>query len=94
MPFFNARYQPRLTFLCLDDVDETGHRYGFGREYDEAIRGVDMRVRRVLRALKDEDHMLERTLVFVVSDHGRRLRSGKVHGWFTTEEVATFWMVG
>jgi hypothetical protein len=84
--------QPLFTFLYFDEIDETGHAHGFGEQYDNAIAETDERVGRVLQAL-DKTGMRERTLIVVLSDHGRRDPSGKSHGWFTTGEMTTFWAV-
>ena len=37
--------------------------------------------------------MLDRTLVLVMSDHGREARAGKAHGGFTTAEMGVQWLV-
>jgi predicted AlkP superfamily pyrophosphatase or phosphodiesterase len=39
---------PFFTFLYFDHVDETGHKYGFGEHYEDAIVWVDLQIGRIL----------------------------------------------
>lgn len=39
---------PLLTLVYLEEIDEVGHKYGFGDEYRQAIRRVDGRIGRIL----------------------------------------------
>jgi len=62
--------QPDLMFVHLDDIDETGHRHGWGGpEYVQAARNTDRRVGDILAALKDAK-LLADTLVVITADHG------------------------
>ena len=51
------------------------------------VRKVDRLLGKLERALR-EAGMLERTMLLVMSDHGREARHGKGHGGFTTAEMA------
>ncbi len=40
--------RPLLTFLYLEGIDDAGHKYGFGKEYTDAIKTVDAQVGQIL----------------------------------------------
>jgi hypothetical protein len=68
----------------LDQVDEAGHRSGFGwsSRYREALRAADAQVGRLVAELdRGVDERCEAWLVIVTSDHGghRRLLFGGSH---------------
>lgn len=46
---FLQRDRPALMFLYFTDIDETGHQFGYGREYDEAIYETDARIGKVIQ---------------------------------------------
>ena len=87
---FLKQHRPLVTLVYLDDVDETGHRVGFGEAYTEAILQADQRIGHVWQTL-DDLNMLDRTLIAFVTDHGRKEPLGKYHGSFTQTEMNTFW---
>ncbi|RKO86740.1 alkaline-phosphatase-like protein, partial [Blyttiomyces helicus] len=82
---FIARSRPELTFVYIGEVDLTGHRHGAGDEMQAAIAAADAQVGILLDAVEEA---LEKSLVLVVSDHGRE-DGGWDHRHFTMREVET-----
>lgn len=83
--------EPDFTFLQLDDVDAVGHKYGFSKEYDNALIRADSQVQSILNAI--EQHVIqtpdEDWLVVIATDHGRE-SSGYSHGGQSLSERRTF----
>ena len=69
---------PKLTFLCLDDCDAAGHKYGVGEEYYEAIRSSDARIGEIYDFLQ-ANGKLDGTLFIFAADHGHKKTGG--HGF-------------
>jgi hypothetical protein len=73
-----------LLMGVLDQVDEAGHRHGFGgARYRDALRAADALVARLVEALeRGVEQRCEAWLVIVTSDHGghRRWFGGGDHG--------------
>ncbi|KAI8869425.1 alkaline phosphatase-like protein [Ramicandelaber brevisporus] len=86
-----SKLKPRLSFIYIGDVDEEGHRTGYGPLYYEALRKADSDVGRIFATLDDNGMDIQtNTVVFVMTDHGRNLRDGgRSHGTFTTPELMT-----
>jgi hypothetical protein len=62
---------PPLTFLHLDDVDETGHHTAWGSpEYFAAAAGADLRLGAVVGDVRARRAKGEDVRVIVVADHG------------------------
>ncbi|OFX30044.1 MAG: hypothetical protein A2W90_15160 [Bacteroidetes bacterium GWF2_42_66] len=67
--FLTAK-QPNFTFVHLDVVDHGGHHGGYrSDEYAKSIEKADSLVGVLIAKLKDTG-MLDKTVVFVLSDHG------------------------
>ena len=82
-----------LSFLHVDLLDECGHERGDAHpSYAGLVRIADRIVGGVLRMLREEG-MLKHTTLLVMSSHGRDARTGKVHGGFTTAELAVQWLL-
>eukprot|EP00123_Amoebidium_parasiticum_P021601 comp7030_c0_seq1/m.2763 comp7030_c0_seq1/g.2763 ORF comp7030_c0_seq1/g.2763 comp7030_c0_seq1/m.2763 type:complete len:564 (-) comp7030_c0_seq1:145-1836(-) len=79
--------KPEFMFLQLDEVDEMGHAKGYGPYYDRQVNNADTAIGRFLDAIEDSGRK-ERTLVFLVSDHGRT-DSGFMHGDFKINQLQT-----
>ncbi len=76
--------KPNLLFLDLNDVDETGHKYGHGTpEYYKAVEEADVVVGKVLKAVSKAG-MADNTAIIIIADHGG---IGKGHGGTTPQEV-------
>lgn len=82
---------PDLVFAMYLNVDETGHIYGFGPQYTQAVEDVDVELGKLLDAVNQRmaDHH-EDWLVMVTTDHGRMLPDGKHHGELSTSEKTIF----
>lgn len=81
--------RPLLSFVHLDLVDHAGHEFGYDSDvYDLAVAMADTHVGQVMRAVRDAG-MSDKTVFFVVSDHGGK---GQSHGGMTDEETTVPWM--
>lgn len=81
-----------LSWLYFDVLDECGHaRGGRSRGFSKLIEQVDGWVGRVVETLRDAG-MLEKTMLLVMSDHGREAK-GFDHGGFSTGELAVQWLL-
>ena len=75
--------KPKLMFVHLVVVDETGHECGWGSpQYKEAVRFADGLVRKIKTAVEDEGLSGE-TILFVSADHGGK---GDTHGGDSANE--------
>ncbi len=82
---------PDLIFIHLGNVDEVGHRFGFGPEYNASIKAADEQLGRLKEAVeKREKAHNEDWLILVTTDHGRRMPEGKAHGNPTLSEKTIF----
>jgi len=85
-----------IVYMHLDQVDHTGHNYGYGKPaYQQAVYRVDELIGRLYTAYANAG-MLEDTLFILCTDHGHRLPGGhKNHGKNTDLEVnVTFAIAG
>jgi Type I phosphodiesterase / nucleotide pyrophosphatase len=84
-----ARDGPRLSFVYLGAVDIAGHLTGAGAAYREAARAADLRVGRLLDAVRSRPgYQREGWTTVVVTDHGHLDQGG--HGG-REPEVVTAW---
>jgi predicted AlkP superfamily pyrophosphatase or phosphodiesterase len=80
---------PGLSFVYLGAVDITGHLTGAGAAYRAAVRAADLRVGRLLAAVRSRPgYEQEGWTTVVVTDHGHLDQGG--HGG-REPEVATAW---
>ena len=88
-------FYPEFLFVQFDEVDETGHSYGYGsQEYLDRITTIDGYIGRIFDTY-DELGILADTLFIVVADHGgTNFRADGVdyhdHGGTTPEETNVF----
>ena len=76
--------KPDLLFIHLNDVDETGHKYGHGTpEYYKAVSDADEVVGKIMKAVKSAG-IEESTVIMIIADHGG---IGKGHGGTTPQEI-------
>ena len=80
---------PRLSFVYLGAVDNTGHIAGAGAVYRAAALAADQRVERLVAAVRSRpSYQQENWTTVVVTDHGHLDRGG--HGG-REPEVVTAW---
>lgn len=76
--------KPDLLFVHLNDVDETGHKYGHGTpQYYEAVELADKCIGTIMKAVNDAG-IAESTVIMIIADHGG---IGKGHGGNTPQET-------
>lgn len=79
-----AGMHPNFTFVHLDLVDHAGHHGGYrSEEYVHAVSKADSLVGVLIQKLKDIG-MLDKTVVFIVADHGGL---EKKHGGSSPDEM-------
>lgn len=79
-----------FTFVHLDDVDHTGHTYGFGSAYDASLATADQEVGQLLNAVFARQQQTgDDWLILVTTDHGREA-SGYNHGGQSESEKTSF----
>jgi len=86
----------KIVYMHLDQVDHTGHNYGYGKPaYQQAVYRIDDLIGKLYAAYENAN-MLEDTLFVLCTDHGHRLPGGhKNHGKNTDLEVnITFAIAG
>ncbi|KAJ3395095.1 hypothetical protein HDU92_006180 [Lobulomyces angularis] len=84
------RYKPSTSvqMVHLDDVDNTGHLFGWGKKYWNACKVADFQIQQLIDGYRRMG-ILEETLIIICSDHGRNFYGGRMHGAFTMEEILT-----
>ena len=76
--------KPDLLFIDLNDVDETGHKYGHGTpRYYKAVNEADVVVGNIVRAVKKAG-IENSTIIMIIADHGG---IGHGHGGTSPQEV-------
>ena len=86
----------KIVYMHLDQVDHTGHNYGYGKPaYQQAVHRIDDLIGKLYAAYENAG-MLDDTLFVLCTDHGHRLPGGhKNHGKNTDLEVnITFAIAG
>ena len=72
---FLKKEKPLFSFIYFVDVDESGHKSGWGKEnYLRSLHEVDSSIGRILSTLNTEG-MLNETLIIVSADHGGKRKS-------------------
>ncbi|WP_449438290.1 alkaline phosphatase [Pedobacter steynii] len=76
--------------MHLDEPDHTGHSIGHRTpEYYEQLQKVDIRIGKIVQAVKDAGIENE-TIIIVSADHGG---TGKGHGGKSLDEVEIPWVI-
>lgn len=79
--YIAAQKTPSLLFLHFNEVDVSGHIWGYGKaRYRKALKNVDKSLEKLLSALHDNPMP---TIIALVSDHGGIKHN---HGGATTQE--------
>jgi arylsulfatase A-like enzyme len=72
-------FQPDVTYLWMTEPDHTAHKHGMGApETERALALVDREFGRILTRL-EEKGLLDRINLFVTSDHGFSMHTGRPH---------------
>jgi len=83
-----------IMFIHLDEVDHAGHTYGYGPEYEEYLKAIeiaDQRVGQLISALEGrQNYENENWLIMISTDHGG---SEKGHGKNIPEHTTIFYIV-
>ncbi len=79
---------PKITFVHLDNVDENAHKYGYGDEYNNALKYCDELIGEMYDFL-DEKGLVHSTLFICVSDHGHKYPVGGHGGESEAEKLCT-----
>ncbi|KAG9586250.1 hypothetical protein KCV01_g13508, partial [Aureobasidium melanogenum] len=66
-----------MIYVAFADPDYAGHDYGFGPQYDAAIKNSDRRIGVLLDKVASS---ADEWLVLLTTDHGRQEKTGKDHG--------------
>ena len=69
---------PKITFLCFDEVDAAGHGNGISEKYYDAIKRSDTRIGQIYDFL-EEHNKVNDTLFILAADHGHAEEGG--HGF-------------
>ena len=84
------QHRPELLFMHLDNVDHTGHAFGWGSgEYRRSVTEADRHIGEIVRML-DEESAWDSTFVLVTSDHGGTPRG---HGRNSLAEIQIPWIL-
>ncbi len=92
-----ARYiqeeSPDLTWVYLEYTDDMGHKYGDSEQFAKAVRMMDNQIGRLWKAIQfREANYNEDWQLFITTDHGRDVTSGRNHGGQSERERST-WIV-
>ncbi|MFK5972451.1 MAG: alkaline phosphatase family protein [Flavobacteriaceae bacterium] len=87
---FIKNERPQFTFIHLDELDHTGHKYGHGTaQYYKEVEATDVAIGKVITALK-EIGIFNQSIIIVTSDHGGL---GKDHGEETMSQLEIPWVI-
>ncbi|HAK78831.1 MAG TPA: nucleotide pyrophosphatase [Runella sp.] len=92
-----ARYikdeSPDLTWVYLEYTDDMGHKYGDSEQFTKAVKIMDNQMGKLWKAIQHrEANFKEDWQVFITTDHGRDVASGRNHGGQSERERST-WIV-
>lgn len=92
-----ARYikdeSPDLTWVYLEYTDDMGHKYGDSEQFTKAVKIMDNQMGKLWKAIQyREANFKEDWQVFITTDHGRDVASGRNHGGQSERERST-WIV-
>jgi hypothetical protein len=92
-----ARYiqneSPDLSWVYLEYTDDMGHKYGDSDQFTKAVQLMDNQMGRLWKAVQyRQKNFGEDWQVFITTDHGRDVATGKNHGGQSDRERST-WIV-
>jgi hypothetical protein len=83
---------PDLSWIYLEYTDDMGHRYGNGKNMDDAVIVMDKQIERIWKAIQTrEKNFNEEWVIYITTDHGRE-DNGYNHGGQSDRERTT-WIV-
>ncbi len=84
---------PDLSWVYLEYTDDMGHKYGDSEQFTKAVQLMDNQMGRLWNAVQyRQKNFGEDWQVFITTDHGRDVTSGKNHGGQSDRERST-WIV-
>lgn len=87
------RVGPDLSWVYLEFTDDMGHRYGDSEQFYDAIQKMDDQMGRLWKSIQyRQQHYAEDWRIFITTDHGRDVQSGKHHGGQSDRERST-WII-
>ncbi|QMW02935.1 alkaline phosphatase family protein [Spirosoma foliorum] len=84
---------PDLAWVYLEYTDDMGHKYGDSEQFYKAVNIMDDQIGRLWKAIQYRQKTYsEDWQLFITTDHGRTVETGKNHGGQSDRERAT-WIV-
>ena len=84
---------PDLSWVYLQYTDDMGHKYGDSEQFYKAVEMMDTQMGRLWEAIQyREKNFNEDWEIWITTDHGRDVETGKDHGGQSSRERST-WIV-
>ncbi|QOD60710.1 alkaline phosphatase family protein [Polaribacter haliotis] len=84
---------PDLSWVYLEYTDDIGHKFGDGEKFYNAVKTMDNQIGRVWEAISyREKFHKEKWEIYITTDHGRNIETGRGHGGQSDRERLT-WIV-
>ena len=84
---------PDLSWVYLEYTDDMGHKYGDSDQFYDAVKIMDKQMGQLWKSIQyREAHFNENWQIFITTDHGRSMETGKGHGGQSERERLT-WIV-
>ncbi len=84
---------PDLSWVYLEYTDDMGHKYGDSEQFYNAVKTMDDQIGRIWQAIQHrQGNFNEDWQIFITTDHGRDIDTGKGHGGQSERERLT-WIV-
>jgi hypothetical protein len=84
---------PDLSWVYLEYTDDMGHKYGDSDQFYNAVKIMDKQMGQLWGAIQyREAHFNENWQIYITTDHGRSMETGKGHGGQSDRERLT-WIV-
>ncbi|UZR96535.1 alkaline phosphatase family protein [Chondrinema litorale] len=84
---------PDLSWVYLEYTDDMGHKFGDSEQFENAIKIMDAQIGKLQEAMAyRKDKFDENWEIYITTDHGRDVKTGKNHGGQSDRERST-WIV-
>jgi hypothetical protein len=84
---------PDLSWVYLEFTDDMGHKYGDSDQFYDAVKIMDKQMGQLWKSIQNrEARFNENWQIFITTDHGRTIETGKGHGGQSERERLT-WIV-